>query len=142
MTRPRIWVLAALLAGLCLWNHESFAQKDPGGAGAESGQGESAATPRQQLPNYFGKLGVSDEQREKLLKIDADYEARIEALRDQIRELVKQRDSAMEQELSPGQQLRLKELRAEARKRGAQPDNADAANDADQTDPAPEPKAE
>jgi Spy/CpxP family protein refolding chaperone len=71
------------------------------------------------LPNYFGKLGVGDEQREKLYAVDAEYAGRIKALQKQIAELEKERDGRLEELLTPGQKLRLKELREEAVRRAA-----------------------
>ena len=69
------------------------------------------------LPAYFGKIGVSDEQREKLYDIQDEYEARLEELRQQLKALVRERDAKLESLLTPGQKLRLKELREEARRR-------------------------
>lgn len=69
------------------------------------------------LPTYFGKIGVSDEQREKLYDVQEEYEARLEELRQQLKALVRERDAKLESLLTPGQKLRLKELREEARRR-------------------------
>jgi hypothetical protein len=71
------------------------------------------------LPNYFGKLGVGDEQRERLYAVDAEYVARIDALQKQIAELEKEREARLEALLTPGQKLRLAELREEAARRAA-----------------------
>jgi len=73
------------------------------------------------LPANYGKLGVSDEQREKMYDIQEEYDAKIAPLRDQIKNLLKERDSALGDQLTPGQLLRLKELKAEARKRSQKP---------------------
>jgi len=78
------------------------------------------------LPNYYGKLGVSDEQREKLKVIHQDYEHKLDALYEQMKKLLAERDNALEAELTPGQKLRLKELRIEAIK-----ENSDEAKSSD-----------
>lgn len=71
----------------------------------------------QRLPTYYGKLGVSDTQRDQMYGILDDYDKQIEVLQKQIKSLLKERDGKMEALLSPGQQLRLKELKEESRKR-------------------------
>lgn len=78
------------------------------------------------LPSYFGKIAVSDEQRVQLYKIQNDYEARIDELQRQVKALIQERDSKMEELLTPGQKLRLAELKAEAKARAAKPDEAPA----------------
>ena len=75
---------------------------------------------RSPLPNNFGKIAVSDEQRVKLYGIQDEYEAKIDVLQEQIRALIRERDAKMEIELTAGQKLRLKELREEARQKAAQ----------------------
>ncbi|MFG0331863.1 MAG: hypothetical protein ACF8TS_00750 [Maioricimonas sp. JB049] len=72
---------------------------------------------RRPLPTYYGKIGVSDEQREQLYGIQEEYHTQIDALQRQIKQLLRERDERMEQLLTPGQKLRLQELREAARKR-------------------------
>lgn len=71
------------------------------------------------LPNNFGKIAVSDDQRVKLYAIQDEYEVKIDALQEQIKGLIRERDAKMEEELTAGQKLRLKELREEARQKAA-----------------------
>jgi Spy/CpxP family protein refolding chaperone len=71
--------------------------------------------PRGRLPNHFGKLGISDEQRTRIYAIQADYDGRVDALLAQIEELVADRDTDIDAVLTDGQRARLRELRAEAR---------------------------
>ena len=71
------------------------------------------------LPYYFGKLGVGDAQRDKLIAINQSYEEKLAPLRQQIKQLLKERDQTMEESLTEGQKLRLKELRAEAKAKEA-----------------------
>lgn len=112
---------AALLA-LCL----GLALLLPASSPAQNDADEDAAAVESEpkeyrgpLPTYFGKLGIGDEQRERLYAVDAEYVARIEALEKQIAELEKERDARLEALLTPGQKLRLKELREEAAARAA-----------------------
>ena len=110
-------VLLALCFGLALLLPSSSpAQNDADqDAAAETATKEY----RGPLPTYFGKLGIGGEQRERLYAVDAEYAARIDALQKQITELEKERDTRLEALLTPGQKLRLKELREEAAARAA-----------------------
>src|SRR5690606_25207284 len=102
-----------------------LARLGPSSSPAQNDADESAAAEtaskeyRGPLPTHFGKLGVGDEQRERLYAVDAEYAGRIEALQKQIAELEKERDARLEALLTPGQKLRLKELREEAAARAA-----------------------
>ena len=48
--------------------------------------------PRGRLPNYYGKLDLSGEQRDKIYGVQANYNGQIEALERQIAELKAKRD--------------------------------------------------
>lgn len=87
---------------------------------------------RAPLPNYFGKIAVNDQQREQLYRIQDEYSTKIDALQQQIKALIQERDTKMEAVLTPGQKLRLAELREEARQRAAKQKEPPAG---DATDP-------
>jgi hypothetical protein len=70
--------------------------------------------PRGPLPAQFGKLGLSDDAKEELYLIDAEYDAQIQVLAHQIKQLQAARDEKMQAKLTPAQKTRLKELRDEA----------------------------
>lgn len=83
---------------------------------------------RSPLPYYYGKLGVDNDQRAKLYSIQDSFEAKLESLREQMKALLAEREAAMEATLSPGQKLRLNELKADAvknAKAGTQPKKAE-----------------
>ena len=90
-----------------------------GSGTSEEAAGTSRAETRRRrpLPAYYGKIGVTDEQREQLHAIQDRYHQQIDALQQQIRQLIRERDAEMEKLLTPGQKLRLQELRQEARER-------------------------
>jgi len=94
-----------------------------GSSTAQNDANDSSATAKKEyrgpLPDYFGKLGVGEEQRKKLYAVDSEYEAKIEELEKQIAKLEAERDAKLEALLTPGQKLRLKELREEAAQRAA-----------------------
>jgi Spy/CpxP family protein refolding chaperone len=123
MLEKRTWLLFAMLAVVAALPLSTRAQQDadnaPPATDAAADDGES-----RRLPNFFGRLAVSDAQREDLLSIQDDYEVKIDELRDQIRALVRERDAAMEAKLTPGQKTRLAELREEARLRAAEEEAA------------------
>jgi TolA-binding protein len=115
MRRHRIALL--LLLGLSVTvPHVLTAQTDVAKPASASGE-KSPADYRGPLPFYFGKLGLSETQKTTFYNIDRSYEERISALRKQIEALEKQRDAELETHLTPGQKLRLQELREEAEQR-------------------------
>ncbi len=67
------------------------------------------------LPFYFGKLGLSEGQKGKLYAIQDASDEKIAILEEQIEQLKNERDKSMETLFTPGQKLRLQELREEAR---------------------------
>ena len=86
--------LAALLVLLAVAAPQwivAQAPKEP--AAAEEGE-ESKS--RGRLPNLYGKLGVSEVQRERIYAIQGEYNAKIDDLLAQVEELRGERDKAME----------------------------------------------
>lgn len=63
-----------------------------------------------QLPPNFGKLGLSDEQKQKILKIDADYDAKIAELDAKIKELKAESKKKMYEILTEEQKKKYLEL--------------------------------
>lgn len=109
----RRFVLVTLVAvGLTTAGQVLIAQSEKAADG--TAQAEQKTERRGPLPFYFGKLGLSDEQKEKMYGIQDEYEVKLEALRQQIIQLEGERDQKLEAMLTPGQKLRLKELREEA----------------------------
>lgn len=115
--------LVALCLGVALLVPQiSSAQNEEAQAEADA-----ATESRGRLPYYFGKLGIGNEQREQLYEIDDEYTEQIEALEKQIKALEDERNRRMEALLTPGQKLRLKELREAAARRAAEKEAAEAA---------------
>ena len=79
--------------------------------------------PRGRLPNYYGKLGVSGEQRNKIYAIQSSYQLQLVELRKQIADLLAKRDAEMASVLTDPQKEQLSKLREtakeEAEKRAA-----------------------
>ena len=71
------------------------------------------------LPNYYGKVGVSDEQRRQIYIIQNDYDEQIEPLLDEIEELRAERDTKVTAVLTDEQRAEVQRMRVEARARRA-----------------------
>ncbi len=81
---------------------------------------------RSALPAGWSKIGLSDEQREKIHNIQADYGARVAKLKKEIAGLQKQQRADMEKVLTEAQKTRLREIAAERLpKTGTDPKPAD-----------------
>ncbi|MCS7016684.1 MAG: hypothetical protein RMJ19_08970 [Gemmatales bacterium] len=89
------WVLVAAIGIVCLVLGAGVAQEKPMG----------------RLPPGFGKLGLSDEQKQKIYKIQADYEAKIQALRAQIKKLEEEERVQVFNVLTPQQKELYLKLR-------------------------------
>ncbi|HID23407.1 MAG TPA: hypothetical protein EYP14_13555 [Planctomycetaceae bacterium] len=75
--------------------------------------------PRRRLPMYYGQIGLSREQREKIYEIQAKYRSQIEELMKQIGALRKKQKEEIEAVLTDEQKERLAKLQEEAQKRRA-----------------------
>lgn len=73
---------------------------------AEKGE---AAGSRPVLPNYYKKLGLLDTQRAKILKVRADYQAKVKVLEKQLRKLKSEEREELEKLLTPDQLKRLRQ---------------------------------
>ena len=67
------------------------------------------------LPRYYGKVGVSDDQRQAIYKIQTEYALKIDPLLDEVETLRQDRDADVADVLTDEQTAEIKKLRAEAR---------------------------
>jgi hypothetical protein len=67
---------------------------------------------RGQLPQYFGKLGLRDDQKQAIYKVRADYKVKKDQLQKQLDKLKADEKEALEKLLTPEQLKRLKEIRS------------------------------
>jgi hypothetical protein len=63
-----------------------------------------------QLPPNWGKLGLSDDQKQQVYKIQTEYRGKIQDLQAQIKELQRQQNLALQKVLTDPQKARLREL--------------------------------
>lgn len=114
MTRS---VIAALLLFGCLMpvaGHSEVMKEDS--AAMETSQSSAY---RNRLPNNYGKLGLSDEQREQIYGIQADYRTRITALLDEVEELRNQQTLEIQEVLTSSQRDDLQAFIKEAQAKRA-----------------------
>ena len=62
------------------------------------------------LPMHWGKLGLSDDQKQTVYKIQAKYAAEIDKLEAKIKEIKASRDKEMKAVLTPEQRKRLEDI--------------------------------
>lgn len=65
---------------------------------------------RGQLPPNWGKIGLSEEQKQKIYQIQNKYNAEIARLEAQVKELRSKRDQEMRSVLTEEQKKRLEEI--------------------------------
>src|SRR5205823_2974854 len=104
MSRVRLLVIAVAL----------LVVGSPWVTGQDAGRSKDSREPapkmRGQLPPNWGKLGLSDEQKQKVYEAQNKHRAKIEALQKQIAELRDQEKKDMEAVLTDAQKARLREI--------------------------------
>lgn len=63
-----------------------------------------------QLPPNWGKLGLSEEQKQKIYSVQTEFRGKIDSLEDQIRQLRKQEGAELAKVLTDAQRARLREI--------------------------------
>lgn len=81
----------------------------------ESPDGAVNVVQRRRLPNYYGQIGISDRQRERIYTLQGEYNSQIDDLQSRIDELKAERDAEIEAVLTDAQRNRLEDRREEAR---------------------------
>ncbi|MCG6154281.1 Spy/CpxP family protein refolding chaperone [Rubinisphaera margarita] len=69
------------------------------------------------LPNHYGKLGLSDEQREKIYSIQSDYRSKIQSLLQELEDLRDEQSLQIQSVLTETQRVELNKHLEEARQR-------------------------
>lgn len=108
------WCLAGVLV-LGVWGSGPVNSADPAGAKGEAGQ--EAKSPR--LPNHFGKLSLSEEQKGKVFATQMKYAKEIDELKARLKKLQGEQQKELEGVLTTEQRSRLKLLKSESRKKPA-----------------------
>jgi TolA-binding protein len=97
MYRMRLLVVLIVLVGVCSpWAGGQDKTKD--------------AKQRGQLPANWGKLGLTDEQKQRVYKIQNSYRPKIDALQQKIDDLRESQRKDMESVLDNAQRSRLRDI--------------------------------
>ncbi len=88
----------------------SVAPDRPNQPSATARSRKSTKKPRGRLPRYFGKIGLSGKQRERIYAIQAMHRTRAEVLIRQLKLLRMKQDREVREVLTPFQQDRVAEL--------------------------------
>ena len=108
MMKVKYWSCLAILVAGCMLTWQATAQEK-----------KPAKDARGPLPAHYGKLGLSDEQKDGMYKVYDEYKSQIDELSAQIKKLQAERDTKLQEKLTPTQKTRLQELRDEAAKKAA-----------------------
>lgn len=79
-------------------------------AGGSLAQDKTAPKIKGTLPANWGKLGLTDDQKQKVYKVQADFSQKIADLEKQIKDLKDTEKTEMAKVLTDAQRTRLKEL--------------------------------
>ena len=99
--------LALALTAVLALNLAVAQQKPAAKAKAVAGV---AAKSKSRLPAYFKDI-VDEKQKEAIYSVQADYNSKIDALKEQIEKLTADRDAAVENVLTAAQKEKLKKAR-------------------------------
>lgn len=107
----------ASLAPIALDAQETAAQPTT----PETAPEKTRAKPRGRVPNHYGKLGLTDDQKQEIYSIQAKYREQINALQEQINELQQEEASEIYLVLSDVQKESLRTILAEVAERRNKP---------------------
>jgi hypothetical protein len=105
-------LLCVMLVPSVLHAADSKADKAANKQAADT-QGDAAASStddakaKGRLPQGWGKLGITDAQKQSVYKVQTGYEAKIDALKKQLSDLESQRDAEMRNVLTDTQRKQL-----------------------------------
>lgn len=101
--------LIAFLVGALVLSGGLIGQEKKGD-GKDPKKDDQPAKAKGMLPTYWGQLGLSDEQKQKVYKVQAKYNDEIEKLEAKIQELKDKRDKERFDLLSADQKKRLEAI--------------------------------
>jgi len=102
--------LAAFLIAVLLLTGGVVGQENPAKKKEEPKKEEPAGKAKGQLPQNWAKLGLTDEQRDKVYRVQNKYNDDIDKLELQIADLKKKRDKERLEVLTPEQKKRLEDI--------------------------------
>src|SRR5579862_6652295 len=78
----------------------------------KTGDAKATAKARGQLPANWSKLGLTDDQKQKVYTVQSEFRGKIDVLAQQIKQLQKDERGELEKVLTDAQKTRLKEILA------------------------------
>lgn len=128
MKRVCSMLAVTFVSALLLSAHQGFTQDAKPGAKTEgkatakvqaagAKPTADAEKPKGRVPNNYGKIGLSEEQRTKILSIQAKLDGEIDKLEAQIAQLKAQKEKEVEAVLTAEQKTKLAELTAATAKK-------------------------
>lgn len=142
--RYSVLLTAALFASLLVVQIGNSQEKKAGAdkaagktaekAGEKKAKPEAAADKAKgRLPNFYGKLGLNDEQKAKIYDVQAKHRPEVEKLEEQLKALKAKETTEIDAVLTAEQRTKLAELQTEAQKKreakGAKSDEAASADE-------------
>lgn len=103
-------VLFALLSGMIVFSTGTLNGQDQKKDDPKSTEKKDEPKAKGFLPQNWGKLGLTENQKQDIYKIQGKYNADIEKLEAQIRDLKSARDKEMKAVLTPEQKKRLEDI--------------------------------
>jgi len=134
----RLFLASAAMAGLTLIGFAQDAPKPGNKPGAAAVDANAKTPAKGRLPAHFGKLGLSDPQKQQVYTVQSKYETQLAALEEQIAALRSQRDQEIEALLSPDQRAILGRIRKDVEDKRLKAKAAAASADPGKTEPAKE----
>lgn len=104
MKQTCLWLSLSVVALLAIGQAWSFDDKK------DSSDSKTGPRLRGQLPQNYRKLSLSEEQVQKIYKIQAEYDDKVRALEEQIKAMKAEEKKKIEGVLTPAQLARLKEI--------------------------------
>jgi Spy/CpxP family protein refolding chaperone len=87
----------------------------PAKAPSNSSDATTTKAAKGRLPQYYGKLPVTSDQRQKIYEIEASFAPKIKELREQLEKLEAEQSEQFKAVLTPEQQEKLKTMMAESK---------------------------
>ncbi len=110
MMRLRWLVLASLL--VAFGGPPAIGDDKPKAGSGTAADKDTGGKMRGQLPQNWGKLGLSEEQKQKIYKIQNDFRNKVDALQKQLADLKDQERKELEKVLTAGQRDQLRQILA------------------------------
>ncbi len=119
MKRNRV-VMSALVLLMCFsmsgWSQDAAKPATKGAPAKEAAaEKKEDKKPVNRLPANYGKLGLTDAQRDKVYAINDKYEPQLDALEEQLKTLRAKRTTEIEAVLTPEQKKALKDITDDAK---------------------------